>query len=89
MMRIEARLCELENGNATASEIEEFQRLAGEILRNWQPQYPSHVKKRIESCIILAGTKLKGILRRQVGPRGPIPGIVSRVFDLQSLENGG
>ena len=51
MMRIEARLCKLENGNATASEIEEFRRLAGEILRNWQPQYPWHVKKRIESAL--------------------------------------
>ena len=51
MVRIQARLAKVENGHATASEIEEFRRLAGEVLRNWNPQYPPERKQRIEAAL--------------------------------------
>jgi len=51
--QIEAMLQKLEKGNATASEIEEFRQLAGEVLRNWQPRYSLGFKKRIESALSL------------------------------------
>jgi hypothetical protein len=56
--QIEAMLQKLEKGNATASEIEEFRQLAGEVLRNWQPaRYSLAFKKRIESALsLLEGT---------------------------------
>ena len=50
IVQIHAMLQKIETGNATASEIEEFRRLAGEVLRNWRRQYPSDLKKRIESA---------------------------------------
>ena len=53
IVQIHAMLRKIETGNATASEIEEFRRLAGEVLRNWRPQYPSDLKKRIESALSL------------------------------------
>ena len=51
--QIEAMLQKLKNGNATASEIEEFRQLAGEVLRNWQPRYSPASKQRIESAMSL------------------------------------
>ena len=51
--QIEAMLQKLEKGNATASEIEEFRQLAGEVLRNWQPRYSPAFKQRIESAMSL------------------------------------
>jgi hypothetical protein len=51
--QIEAMLQKFEKGNATASEIEEFRQLAGEVLRNWQPRYSVGFKKRIESAMSL------------------------------------
>ena len=53
IVQIHAMLRKIETGNATASDIEEFRRLAGEVLRNWRPLYPSDLKKRIESALIL------------------------------------
>jgi hypothetical protein len=50
---IEGMLQKLEKGNATASQIEEFRRLAGEVLRNWQPWYSPAFEKRIESALSL------------------------------------
>jgi len=39
----------LENGKATASEIEEFRRLAEQVMRN--PQCPPEQKQRIEAAL--------------------------------------
>jgi len=49
--QIEAMLQKLEKGNPTASENEEFRRLAGEVLQNRKPSYSPAFKKRIESAL--------------------------------------
>jgi len=51
--QIEAMLQKFEKGNATASEIEEFRQLAGEVLRNWRPRFSLGFKKRVESALSL------------------------------------
>jgi len=48
-----ALLQKIETGNATASEIEEFRRLAGEIQRNLDPGCSVEFKKRIGSALSL------------------------------------
>ena len=53
MVGVQARLHKVEKGNATASEIEEFRHLAGEILRNWQPHYPPDLRQRIGAALKL------------------------------------
>ena len=48
--KLEMRLLpKLENANATASDIEEFRRLAEEVLRD--PQCPLEYKQRIEAAL--------------------------------------
>jgi len=51
--QIDMILHKIEKGDATASEIEEFRQLAGELLRNWKPRWSQGFKKRIESALSL------------------------------------
>ena len=48
-----ALLRTIKTGNATASEIEEFRRLASEVLRNLDPRCSLWFKKRIEFALSL------------------------------------
>jgi hypothetical protein len=49
---IEQLLHRLQSGDATAIEIEEFRRLAGEVLRKWDLEsWPPKFKERIESAL--------------------------------------
>lgn len=48
---IELLLPKIEWGKATATEIEEFRRLADETLREWEPQYWPEFKERIEAAL--------------------------------------
>jgi len=48
---IGALLQKLEEGMATASEIEQFRRFAGQVLQN--PRCPPEIKERIESALSL------------------------------------
>ena len=50
-----ALLRKIERGNATGSEIEEFRRLAKEVLRNLDPRCSLWFKKRVESALSLVG----------------------------------
>jgi len=49
--RIEEFLQKLKKSTLTASQIEEFRRLASEVLRDWQPEYSPAFRERIESAI--------------------------------------
>jgi hypothetical protein len=54
MAQIEQLLHKLEKGKATAIEIEEFRRLADEVLRKWEPDvWSPKFKERIESALSL------------------------------------
>ena len=51
--QIELLLRKVQGGEATATEIEEFRRIADEALRDWQPEYRLHFKERIEAALRL------------------------------------
>ena len=50
-LSLEALLEDVENGTATAWEIEEFRRIAEDVMR--RPQYPPEYKERVESALSL------------------------------------
>lgn len=49
--RIGSLLQKFSRGRAKPAEIEEFRQLAGEVLRDWQPEYSPGFKTRIESAL--------------------------------------
>jgi hypothetical protein len=52
--QIDELLHKLEKGKATATEIEEFRRLADEVLRKWEPDvWSPGFKERLESALSL------------------------------------
>jgi len=51
--QIEAFLQKVEKGRLTAVEVEEFQRIADETFRDWQPEYSPAFKERIKSALSL------------------------------------
>jgi len=51
LMRIEGLVHRFEHSNAIAGEVENFRRWAGEVLGNWNPQYPPELKERIEDAL--------------------------------------
>jgi hypothetical protein len=59
---IEQLLHKLQNGDATVIEIEEFRRLADEVLRKWDSEsWSPKFKERIESALSLLPATDPGI----------------------------